>query len=289
MTRKAPKQTGAHQKQLDILAPTCAVYELRYLCLQHEMQMPEYFSQQWNSLGFTHIHISAVQIALTYQGRKGRPVVEHLYFIDTRFNKYQHASLGTSEIILDNGTVFVMMFPNFNIPLADPYLMRVLKIQVQILNAPQDRDASQATLHCQIAYFMGHKYEELRSHPQPLKTTDDFNHHYLKRPPRTTFYIPMYNPSDDISDVKDPDDIRLKSALAAPQYAILIRALKEMLWTIQSEQCPLETPFLSFLAQQCKEITSLKEEIQNLKYDCALLKKEYDDAIKQKTKVSGLF
>ncbi|PHT54793.1 Thermospermine synthase ACAULIS5 [Capsicum baccatum] len=29
MTRKAPKQTGAHQKQLDILAPTCAVYELR--------------------------------------------------------------------------------------------------------------------------------------------------------------------------------------------------------------------------------------------------------------------
>ncbi|PHT46598.1 hypothetical protein CQW23_15756 [Capsicum baccatum] len=29
MTRKAPKQTGAHQKQLGILAPTCAVYELR--------------------------------------------------------------------------------------------------------------------------------------------------------------------------------------------------------------------------------------------------------------------
>ncbi|PHT82292.1 hypothetical protein T459_15307 [Capsicum annuum] len=40
MTRKAPKQTGAHQKQLDILAPTCAVYELSYLCLQHEMQVP---------------------------------------------------------------------------------------------------------------------------------------------------------------------------------------------------------------------------------------------------------
>ena len=40
MTRKALKQTGAHQKQLDILAPTCAVYELRYLCLQHEMQVP---------------------------------------------------------------------------------------------------------------------------------------------------------------------------------------------------------------------------------------------------------
>ena len=40
MTWKALNQTGAHQKQLDILAPTCAVYELRYLCLQHEMQVP---------------------------------------------------------------------------------------------------------------------------------------------------------------------------------------------------------------------------------------------------------
>ncbi|KAF3664336.1 hypothetical protein FXO38_10180 [Capsicum annuum] len=29
MIRKAPKQIGAHQKQLDILASTCAVYELR--------------------------------------------------------------------------------------------------------------------------------------------------------------------------------------------------------------------------------------------------------------------
>ncbi|PHT75630.1 hypothetical protein T459_19152 [Capsicum annuum] len=29
MTRKAPKQTGAQQKQLDILAPTCTMYELR--------------------------------------------------------------------------------------------------------------------------------------------------------------------------------------------------------------------------------------------------------------------
>ncbi|PHU22560.1 hypothetical protein BC332_07667 [Capsicum chinense] len=31
MTRKAPKQTGAHQKKLDILAPTCAVNELRVI------------------------------------------------------------------------------------------------------------------------------------------------------------------------------------------------------------------------------------------------------------------
>ncbi|PHU26041.1 hypothetical protein BC332_04373 [Capsicum chinense] len=48
MTRKAPKQIGAHQKQLDILAPTCAVYELRYLCLQHEMQVPHMADPVWD-------------------------------------------------------------------------------------------------------------------------------------------------------------------------------------------------------------------------------------------------
>ncbi|PHT28523.1 putative F-box/LRR-repeat protein [Capsicum baccatum] len=38
MTWKASKQIRAHQKQLDILSATCLVYELRCLCLQHEMQ-----------------------------------------------------------------------------------------------------------------------------------------------------------------------------------------------------------------------------------------------------------
>ncbi|KAF3619616.1 hypothetical protein FXO37_33628 [Capsicum annuum] len=48
------------------------------------------------------------------------------------------------------------------------------------------------------------KYEELRAYPKPLKPTDDSDHHHLKKPLKTTFYIPMYNPCNDISNVKDP-------------------------------------------------------------------------------------
>ncbi|KAF3684831.1 hypothetical protein FXO38_00072 [Capsicum annuum] len=48
-------------------------------------------------------------------------------------------------------------------------------------------------------------YDKLRAHSQTISSNDDSDHHYLKRPPKTTFYIPEYNPNDDLSDVKDPD------------------------------------------------------------------------------------
>ncbi|KAF3680850.1 hypothetical protein FXO37_03137 [Capsicum annuum] len=114
--------------------------------------MPEDFPQQWERLGFTHLHIGVARIGLTYQERKGWPVVEHLSLLDTRFIKNHHANLSTSKILLDDGIVFVTMFSDFNIPLADPYLMKAMKVQVQILDAQQDRVANQETLHCQIAW-----------------------------------------------------------------------------------------------------------------------------------------
>lgn len=43
-----------------------------------------------------------------------------------------------SEITLETGTVFVAMFPNFNVTLLESYLMETLKLQVQILEAPLD-------------------------------------------------------------------------------------------------------------------------------------------------------
>ncbi|KAH0661623.1 hypothetical protein KY284_026554 [Solanum tuberosum] len=63
-----------------------------------------------------------------------------------------HANLGTSEITLNAGTVFVTIFQNFNMSLHDLYLTEALKIHVQILGAPQARDAIQATLHYQLAW-----------------------------------------------------------------------------------------------------------------------------------------
>uniref|UniRef100_M1DSP2 Reverse transcriptase n=1 Tax=Solanum tuberosum TaxID=4113 RepID=M1DSP2_SOLTU len=92
------------------------------------LQMPEDFPRQWKSLGFTHIDFGAVIVALTYYGRKGQPVVARISLLDTSFYEYQHENLGTSEITLNAGTVFVTVFPNFNMSLQDPYLMEALKI-----------------------------------------------------------------------------------------------------------------------------------------------------------------
>ena len=49
-------------------------------------------------------------------------------------------------------TVFVTLFPNFNIPLKDPYLCDALKVQVQITGASLVQDTYAATLHYQLAY-----------------------------------------------------------------------------------------------------------------------------------------
>ncbi|KAK4737240.1 hypothetical protein R3W88_000937 [Solanum pinnatisectum] len=55
--------------------------------------------------------------------------------------KSWHANFGTSEITLNTGTIFVTIFPNFNMSRQNPYMTEALKIQVQILGAPKARDA----------------------------------------------------------------------------------------------------------------------------------------------------
>ncbi|XP_075109033.1 uncharacterized protein LOC142180838 [Nicotiana tabacum] len=49
-------------------------------------------------------------------------------------------------------TVFITIFPNFNMSLYDPYLTEALKFQVKIQGAPQAKDSIQATLHHQMAW-----------------------------------------------------------------------------------------------------------------------------------------
>lgn len=61
--------------------------------------------------------------------------------------------MGTSKIIQDDDViVLVTIFPDFNIPLADPDLMKALKILVQTLDALYDRGTRQVNLHYQIAW-----------------------------------------------------------------------------------------------------------------------------------------
>lgn len=47
-------------------------------------------------------------------------------------------------------TIFVTLYPNFNIPLKDPNLPATLKIQMQITGAPMVKNAYAATMHTQF-------------------------------------------------------------------------------------------------------------------------------------------
>ncbi|PKI71202.1 hypothetical protein CRG98_008377 [Punica granatum] len=110
------------------------------------------FPWQWISRGYMHLHFGAIQLALSYHDRKGSPVVARMALLDTRFLEYQHVYIRTIETTLHAGTIFVTLFPNFNMALSDPRLLIALKVQLQITGAPQVQDSVAATLHYQMAY-----------------------------------------------------------------------------------------------------------------------------------------
>ena len=89
---------------------------------------------------YTHLHFGAVRLALTFHGRKGLPVVSRISLLDSRFLKYQNAIIETVQTTLNVGTVFVTLFPNFNMSLKDSHLCDALKVQVQITRASQVQD-----------------------------------------------------------------------------------------------------------------------------------------------------
>ncbi|KAL4649979.1 hypothetical protein ACB092_01G052900 [Castanea dentata] len=66
--------------------------------------------------------------------------------------EYHNAVIRTVQTTLNAGTVFVTLFPNFNMSLKDPHLCDALKVQVQITGASQVHDTFAAILHYQLAY-----------------------------------------------------------------------------------------------------------------------------------------
>lgn len=70
------------------------------------------------------------------------------------------------------------------------------------------RNLSRDELVCLIPALWVIKYEKLSAYPQPLKPTDDWDNHYLERPPKMTIYIPMFNPRNDFWVLKDLGAIR---------------------------------------------------------------------------------
>ncbi|CDP21822.1 unnamed protein product [Coffea canephora] len=116
------------------------------------LHIPNDFPLQWRQQGYTHVHFGAIRISLPFHGRKGLPIVARVALLDTRFTQYQHACIATVETTLNAGTVFVTLFPNFNMSLVDPHLLDSLKVHVQIIGVDQVQDAIAATLHYQMAY-----------------------------------------------------------------------------------------------------------------------------------------
>ncbi|EOY20720.1 Uncharacterized protein TCM_012065 [Theobroma cacao] len=116
------------------------------------LQIPLEFPQQWIHHGYSHIHFGAVRLALNYHGREGQSVVAHMALLDSRYIKYEHACIGTVEDTLNTKTLIVTLFPNYTMALCDPNLLSALKVQVQIIRAPQIPFAIIATLHYQMVY-----------------------------------------------------------------------------------------------------------------------------------------
>ncbi|KAK1398016.1 hypothetical protein POM88_007879 [Heracleum sosnowskyi] len=116
------------------------------------IQLEDSLPAQWHAHGYSHLHFGAVRMALTLHGRKGLPVVARMALLDTRFEQYAHACIATVQTTLNARTVFITLFPNFNMRLDDPHIYDNLKVQLQIIGAPQVAGTFMATLHYQMAY-----------------------------------------------------------------------------------------------------------------------------------------
>ena len=92
------------------------------------LALPREFVIPWQKQGYTHLHFGAVRLALTFHRRKGLPVVSRISLLDSRFLEYQNAIIGIVQTTLNAGTIFLTLFPNFNMSLKDPHLCDALKV-----------------------------------------------------------------------------------------------------------------------------------------------------------------
>ncbi|KAL0285754.1 UNVERIFIED_CONTAM: polyprotein [Sesamum radiatum] len=86
------------------------------------LSIPPDFISGWKAEGYTHLHLGAVRLVLSYHGRKGLPVTARIALLDTRFLEYEHAVIGTVLTTLNAGSIVVTFFPNFAVSLSDPHV-----------------------------------------------------------------------------------------------------------------------------------------------------------------------
>ncbi|KAG7547611.1 Viral movement protein [Arabidopsis suecica] len=114
------------------------------------LNIPEHLPRLWQQQGYTHLHFGVVRIGLTLHARKGLPVVARIALLDSRLKSYQQACIRTVQTTLNAGTVFITLFPNFNVSLQDPNLLKALKVQLQIIGAPMQEETSDEALYLEV-------------------------------------------------------------------------------------------------------------------------------------------
>lgn len=92
---------------------------------------PEYI-EAWKKEGYTHLHLGAVRLLLSYNGRIGLPITARIALLDTRYLHYEHVVIGMVLTTLNSGSVVITFFPNFALSLRDTSLESAFKVQVQI-------------------------------------------------------------------------------------------------------------------------------------------------------------
>jgi len=117
-----------------------------------DLEISKEVIKQWIALDYVALHLGAVRLMLTLHGRKGLPVTARVTLLDSTYQQYEQAVIGTVLTTLNAGSAVLTIFPNFNVQLKDPTLPNRFKVQVQLVGAPQEETALSATLHHQIIY-----------------------------------------------------------------------------------------------------------------------------------------
>ena len=95
-----------------------------------------------------------LRIVLGAHGCHGLPTAVKLALLNSTYLKYEHVVLGTVLTTLNTGSIVLTFFPNFNVPLKDPNLPDLLKLQIQMTGTEQVSSAFSGTLHHQLVYWL---------------------------------------------------------------------------------------------------------------------------------------
>ncbi|KAI9101568.1 hypothetical protein K1719_023812 [Acacia pycnantha] len=116
------------------------------------IEIPPDLIDLWKSRGYSHRHFGVVRLVHTLHRRKGLLVTAKVALLDSTYKSYSNVLIGALLTTLSNGSVILIIQPDYNVSLFDKTLPRRLQVQIQITRSEQDSQAIMATLHHQIIY-----------------------------------------------------------------------------------------------------------------------------------------